>query len=46
LTPQNHGDVAELVGLRDLVRGYEDIKLRNVTLYRKRVAAALTAARR
>ncbi|MBD0281544.1 MAG: indolepyruvate ferredoxin oxidoreductase family protein [Thermoleophilaceae bacterium] len=41
LTPETHETAVELLSLPDLVRGYEDIKLRNVALYRKR-AQALT----
>jgi indolepyruvate ferredoxin oxidoreductase len=39
----NHEKVAEIAGLADMVRGYEDIKLRNVERFRER-AAELTAA--
>jgi indolepyruvate ferredoxin oxidoreductase len=39
LTPDTHETAVELVELPDLIRGYEDIKLRNVALYRKRVEA-------
>ncbi|MCW2991169.1 MAG: Indolepyruvate ferredoxin oxidoreductase [Solirubrobacterales bacterium] len=39
----NHDKVAEIAGLADMVRGYEDIKLRNVERFRER-AAELTAA--
>jgi indolepyruvate ferredoxin oxidoreductase len=46
LTPDNHADVVALLDLPDLVRGYEDIKLRNVTLYRKRTEAGLKRLRR
>jgi indolepyruvate ferredoxin oxidoreductase len=38
LTPETHGAVAELAGLPDVIRGYEDIKLRNVERYRARAA--------
>jgi indolepyruvate ferredoxin oxidoreductase len=41
LAPDNHADIVELLALPDLVRGYEEIKLRNVALYRKRVRAAM-----
>ena len=34
LTPQTHATVAEIAALPDLVRGYEDIKLRSVERYR------------
>jgi indolepyruvate ferredoxin oxidoreductase len=36
LTPANAELVLELAGLPDLVRGYEDIKLRNLESYRDR----------
>jgi indolepyruvate ferredoxin oxidoreductase len=36
LTPETHAIALELLELPDLVRGYEEIKLRNVTLFRKR----------
>jgi indolepyruvate ferredoxin oxidoreductase len=39
LTPETHDTAVELLELPDLIRGYEDIKLRNVTLYRKRAEA-------
>jgi indolepyruvate ferredoxin oxidoreductase len=45
LTPETHSGVVELLELPDLVRGYEEIKLRNVTLYRKRAEAALKRLR-
>jgi indolepyruvate ferredoxin oxidoreductase len=45
LTPENHDSVVELLELPDLIRGYEDIKLRNVLLYRKRADAALKRLR-
>ena len=35
----------ELLELPDVVRGYEDIKLRNVALYRKRAEATLKRLR-
>jgi indolepyruvate ferredoxin oxidoreductase len=34
LRPENHATVARIAGLPDMVRGYEEIKLRNVELYR------------
>ena len=34
----NHDKVAEIAGLADMIRGYEDIKLRNVERYRERAA--------
>jgi indolepyruvate ferredoxin oxidoreductase len=39
LTPDNHATALELLELPDLIRGYEEIKLRNVTMFRKRAAA-------
>jgi indolepyruvate ferredoxin oxidoreductase len=38
LTPVTHGKVAEIAQLPDMVRGYEEIKLRNVERYRTRAA--------
>jgi indolepyruvate ferredoxin oxidoreductase len=39
LTPENHDVALELVELPDLIRGYEEIKLRNVVMFRKRAEA-------
>jgi indolepyruvate ferredoxin oxidoreductase len=39
LTPENRDLVLELFELPDVIRGYEEIKLRNVALFRKRAAA-------
>jgi indolepyruvate ferredoxin oxidoreductase len=39
LAPETHDTAVELLELPDLIRGYEDIKLRNVALYRKRAEA-------
>jgi indolepyruvate ferredoxin oxidoreductase len=39
LTPDTHGTALELLELPDVIRGYEEIKLRNVVLYRKRAEA-------
>jgi indolepyruvate ferredoxin oxidoreductase len=39
LTPENHDVALELLELPDLIRGYEEIKLRNVTMFRKRAQA-------
>src|SRR5688572_30981949 len=39
LTPESHAVALELVELPDLIRGYEEIKLRNVALFRKRTEA-------
>ena len=36
LTPETHATVLDLFELPDVIRGYEEIKLRNVMLYRKR----------
>jgi indolepyruvate ferredoxin oxidoreductase len=41
LTTANHGLAVEIAGLPDLVRGYEEIKLRNVATYRDRTADLL-----
>jgi indolepyruvate ferredoxin oxidoreductase len=40
LTAANHADAVALAGLPDLVRGYEDIKLRNVERYHAALAEA------
>ena len=45
LRPETHETAVELLALPDLVRGYEDIKLRNVALYRKRAEALLKRLR-
>jgi indolepyruvate ferredoxin oxidoreductase len=45
LTPDTHDTAVELLELPDLVRGYEEIKLRNVALYRKRADAILKRLR-
>jgi len=45
LTPDTHTTVLELLELPDLVRGYEEIKLRNVVLYRKRAEAIMKRLR-
>jgi indolepyruvate ferredoxin oxidoreductase len=39
LTPENHATALELLELPDVIRGYEEIKLRNVVLFRKRAEA-------
>jgi indolepyruvate ferredoxin oxidoreductase len=36
LTPESHATALELLELPDVIRGYEEIKLRNVMLFRKR----------
>jgi indolepyruvate ferredoxin oxidoreductase len=41
LTPATHDTALELLELPDVIRGYEEIKLRNVVLYRKRADAIL-----
>jgi indolepyruvate ferredoxin oxidoreductase len=41
LTAANHARAVEIAGLPDLVRGYEDVKLRTVTAYRARMAELL-----
>ena len=45
LTPDTHETALELLGLPDVIRGYEEIKLRNVTLYRKRAEPLLKRLR-
>jgi indolepyruvate ferredoxin oxidoreductase len=39
LTQENHATALELLELPDLIRGYEEIKLRNVVMFRKRAQA-------
>jgi indolepyruvate ferredoxin oxidoreductase len=39
LTPDNHAAAVELLELPDVIRGYEEIKLRSVMLFRKRAKA-------
>jgi indolepyruvate ferredoxin oxidoreductase len=39
LSPETHATALELVELPDVIRGYEEIKLRNVMLFRKRAEA-------
>lgn len=39
LTSDNREQVLELIRLADIVRGYEDIKMNNVRVYRQKVAA-------
>ena len=36
LTPATHATAVELCELPEVIRGYEEIKLRNVALFRKR----------
>ena len=38
LAPDTHATVAKVAELPDLIRGYEDIKLRNVERYREQAA--------
>jgi indolepyruvate ferredoxin oxidoreductase len=42
LSPESHKRAVEIARLPDLVRGYEDIKLANVALYRAQVKELLT----
>jgi indolepyruvate ferredoxin oxidoreductase len=41
LTAGNHARAVEIAGLPDMVRGYEDVKLRTVAAYRARMAELL-----
>ena len=45
LTPDNHATALELLELPDVIRGYEEIKLRNVVMFRKRADAILKRLR-
>ena len=45
LTPETHATALELLELPDVIRGYEEIKLRNVVLFRKRADAILKRLR-
>ncbi len=45
LTPATHDTAVELLELPDLIRGYEEIKLRNVVLYRKRAEGIMKRLR-
>jgi len=45
LTPDTHTTALELLELPDVIRGYEEIKLRNVVLFRKRADAILKRLR-
>ncbi|GHH25692.1 DUF6537 domain-containing protein [Streptomyces lanatus] len=38
LTPANHAVAVEIASLPDMVRGYEEVKFRNVEAYRARLA--------
>lgn len=42
LNPQNQEAAVSIAALPDLIRGYEDIKLKNVALYRDRVKEEMT----
>ncbi|HMJ97005.1 MAG TPA: DUF6537 domain-containing protein, partial [Thermoleophilaceae bacterium] len=46
LTHDTHATAVELLELPDVIRGYEEIKLRNVVLYRKRSEALLKRLQR
>ena len=45
LAPDAHDTAVELLELPDLIRGYEEIKLRNVVMFRKRAEAILKRMR-
>jgi indolepyruvate ferredoxin oxidoreductase len=45
LTPETHDTAVELLELPDLIRGYEEIKLRGVVLFRKRAEGILKRLR-
>ena len=45
VTGDTHATAVELLELPDVIRGYEEIKLRNVVLYRKRSEATLRRLR-
>jgi len=45
LTAKTHATALELLELPDVIRGYEEIKLRNVVLFRKRADAILKRLR-
>jgi indolepyruvate ferredoxin oxidoreductase len=45
LTPDTHATALELLELPDVIRGYEEIKLRNVVLFRKRAEPLLKRLR-
>jgi indolepyruvate ferredoxin oxidoreductase len=45
LTPESHATALELLELPDVIRGYEEIKLRNVVMFRKRADAILKRLR-
>ena len=37
LSTENHGVAVDLAGLPDMVRGYDEVKLRNVDLYHEQI---------
>ena len=45
LTPDTHATPLELLELPDVIRGYEEIKLRNIVLFRKRADVILKRLR-
>src|SRR3954454_10448077 len=45
LTPETHDTAVELLELPDVIRGYEEVKLRNVVLFRKRADAIMKRLR-
>ena len=45
LTTENHAEAVAIANLPDLVRGYEDLKLRRVAEYRDQLSAALEGFR-
>ena len=45
LSPETHETAVELLELPDLIRGYEEIKLRNVVLFRKRAEGIMKRLR-
>ena len=45
VTADTHATAVELLELPDVIRGYEEIKLRNAVLYRKRAEAILKRLR-
>jgi hypothetical protein len=42
MTPENHTLAIRVAELPDIVRGYEDVKLANVALYRKQVEQSIS----
>jgi indolepyruvate ferredoxin oxidoreductase len=45
LTPETHATAVELLELPDVIRGYEEIKLRGVVMFRKRAEGILKRLR-